>query len=137
MEVVVDTTVLIHLWRHRKPTDEPKLAELIEKVSGRSLLVPAIAQAEFLRGAYYQGISENVAHAYLSSFILLPIDREVVDRYARTWAEMKPKAVHISFADLWIASSALHKGCPLVTANKKHFTSIPKLELIPYTLSKD
>jgi predicted nucleic acid-binding protein len=132
MELIVDTTVLIDLWRFG---DKPeKIAQLIDSVGDASLIVPWITQAEFSRGALYKGVSMEGLDQFYRSFLLMALDKPTMDRYCELWGKMARKGKAPDYPDLWIAACASVRKTPLVTRNPKHFAAIPDLTIISYEL---
>ena len=71
MEVVADTTVLIDLWRYRKTPRS--LGDLRKKVGEAAIIVPWITQAEFSRGALFQGVSLEALGEFYKTFHLVAL----------------------------------------------------------------
>ena len=132
MELIADTTVLIDIWRHRRAPE--KLANLFEKSSGASLVVPWITEAEFSRGALYKGVERSALEAFYGGFLRLSLDQGTIDRYCDLWVAMAREGKLSDYPDLWIAASASAKGAPVVTRNPSHFTNVPGLVVVAYGL---
>ena len=132
MEVIADTTVLIDLWRYsRKPS---RLAELKNKVRDAAILVPWITQAEFSRGALFQGVSLDRLKDFYRGFHLVPLDQPTIDTYCRLWVTMAKGGRAPSYPDLWIAACAIARDLAVLTRNPKHFANIPDLDVIGYSV---
>jgi len=133
MEIVADTTVLIDLWRYRK--SPRRLADLTTKVSDAAIVVPWITQAEFSRGALFQGVSEEVLAEFYKSFHLIGLDQATIDAYCRLWVTMTRQGHAPDYPDLWIAACAAARQIPVLTRNPKHFANVPELQVIGYSIS--
>jgi len=132
MECVIDTTVLIDLWRNRR---RPAVWTAVERaVADRDILLPWMAEAEFLRGAFYKGFDPQVVRAFMAPFDPLPILREHVRRVAENAADLQRRGLEIGVADLWIAAAALERQVPVVTRNVDHFRSVAGLEVLAYVI---
>ncbi|MBC8327053.1 MAG: type II toxin-antitoxin system VapC family toxin [Verrucomicrobia subdivision 3 bacterium] len=132
MEVVADTTVLIDLFRHRRRPES--LAGLRRALGESAVLLPWIVQAEYARGAYYQGIGREELEQYFQAYTPLPMSADVIHLYAQTWAEMRRRKLQIDYPDLWIAVAALLRGVPVITRNTAHFEKVPGLEVVGYKI---
>jgi predicted nucleic acid-binding protein len=133
MEVVADTTVLIDLWRYRKTPR--RLADLTKKVGEAAIIVPWITQAEFSRGALFQGIALETLAEFYKSFHLVPLDELIIEVYCRLWVRMARAGHAPDYPDLWIAACAAARHVPVLTRNAKHFANIPELDVISYSIT--
>lgn len=132
MELIADTTVLIDLWRFRRTP--ARLADLVKKSKGASLVVPWITESEFSRGALYKGVAKDALEAFYGGFLRLALNRRTMDCYCELWAAMA-KAEEVSdYPDLWIAASAVAMDAPVLTRNPAHFSSVPGLSVAAYSL---
>ena len=62
-----------------------------------------------------------------NKLVVLPIDRKVIETYAKQKAELQSQGVLIGEFDLLIGATAFSNGLKLATLNKKDFTRIPGL----------
>lgn len=60
---------------------------------------------------------------------MLPLDRKVIEQYAKTKASMSIQGLVVDEPDLWIGATALANGLRLATLNARHFSRIPGLEV--------
>jgi len=132
MELIADTTVLIDLWRFRKTPG--RILDLSAKVGDAAILVPWITQAEFSRGALFKGVSLEVLSEFYRRFHLLPLDQETMDTYCRLWVVMGRDGSAPDYPDLWIAACAVSRHVPVLTRNPKHFTDVPELDVVGYSI---
>jgi predicted nucleic acid-binding protein len=132
MEVVADTTVLIDLWRYRRTPR--RLADLTAKTGEAAILIPWITEAEFSRGALFNGVSAAALREFYASFHLLPLEPSVMDHYCRLWAEMARQGQAPGYPDLWIAAAAVARQTPILTRNPKHFMNVPDLIVVSYAI---
>lgn len=135
MDLIADTTVLIDVWRFRKK--RPQIQDLIEKAGDHSLAVPWIVQAEFTRGALHQGISRDEISRFLAGFLLVTLEKSIIDSYCDLWVVMAKRGKPVDYPDLWIAAYAITRESPLLTRNPKHFQDIPGLEVLAYAIRGD
>lgn len=132
MELIADTTVLIDIWRYRRTPQ--RLADLVEKSNGSSLVVPWITEAEFSRGALYKGVARDALEAFYRGFLRLACDQRTIDRYCDLWVTMAKKGKVSDYPDLWIAASASAKDASVLTRNPAHFNIVPGLAVAVYAL---
>ena len=132
MELIADTTVLIDLWRFRRAP--ARLADLVRKSKGASLVVPWITEAEFSRGALYKGVSKEALEAFYGGFLRLALNRKTMDCYCELWGLMARKGNAPDYPDLWIAASAVAMDVSVLTRNPDHFSAVPGLAVAAYKL---
>ena len=133
MEVVADTTVLIDLWRYRKTPR--RLGDLRKKVGEAAIIVPWITQAEFSRGALFQGVSLEALAEFYKNFHLVALDQATMDAYCRLWVSMAKRGYAPDYPDLWIAACGAARNIPVLTRNPKHFANVPDLDVIGYAIA--
>ncbi|HWY51303.1 MAG TPA: type II toxin-antitoxin system VapC family toxin [Chthoniobacterales bacterium] len=129
---MADTTVLIDLWRYRKTPR--RLADLTKKVGDAAILVPWVTQAEFSRGALFQGVSLEALAEFYEGFHLLALDQATMDAYCRLWVAMAKRGRAPDYPDLWIAACAEARKVPVLTRNPRHFPNVPDLDVIGYSI---
>lgn len=132
MELIADTTVLIDIWRFRRTP--ARLADLVKKSKGASLVVPWITEAEFSRGALYKGVGREALEAFYGGFLRLLLSRKTIDCYCELWGKMAKKGKAPDYPDLWIAASAVAMDAPVLTRNPDHFSGVPGLAVAGYVL---
>lgn len=132
MELIADTTVLIDLWRFRKTPR--RIFDLREKVGQAAILVPWITETEFSRGALFKDVSLELLAEFYQRFHLVPLDQRAMDTYCRLWVEMARMGCAPDYPDLWIAACAVSRKSPVLTRNPKHFTKVPGLEVVGYSI---
>lgn len=109
---------------------DEKLLHAIE--SEPELAIPTIVLGEYLygisqsrkRAAYQTWIRTN-----LPFFDVLPIVREIAERYSEIRHELKAAGTPIPTNDLWIAAVVRHHRIPLVTRDG-HFRAIQGLRVV-------
>ncbi len=128
--MLIDTNVVSYRYRR-----DERFERFRSSIEGKVPAISFITHAEALEGAYQASWPEKKIVAYeahlRSHYVLLPVDRELTVRWARTVAECRGKGVELgSDNDWWIAATALRYGVPLVT-NDKPFRSVPGLVVLP------
>jgi predicted nucleic acid-binding protein len=121
----LDTNVLIAFLKDREPG-----ASAVEKVVKESqCYVTSTTVYELLFGVARakKEIGEN---ALLGVMGILPLDGNVAKRAAELHVELIGRNQDIGIKDVFIAASCLEQAMPLLTANKRHFSRVPGLEVI-------
>ena len=132
--ICLDTTFLVHLWRHRKDADHP-VHRVTREHPSEVFAVPVAAAGEFLEGAAF--ISEDRlvdGLRFLGMFRIGEASLETARQFARLAADLRRtnRLEGVSQADLWIAAWALQHGTPLATANTRHYERLSELRLLTY-----
>ena len=130
----LDTTFLVHLWRHRND-ESHSVHRFVQQHPGEAFVVPVMAAGEFLEGAAY--VSEDRledAARFLTLFQFGEADLETARSYARVAADLRHRRclAGMSKTDIWIAAWSLQHGAVLATQNTKPFRDIEGLELASY-----
>ncbi|MCF2135901.1 MAG: type II toxin-antitoxin system VapC family toxin [Candidatus Thorarchaeota archaeon] len=101
-------------------------------------VISVVSVHEYLRGIYYKfsesrKLDDKLKRALstLGYFDQVPISVEIARRAAEIDAILIKKGRIIPLADVYIGTSALHYGLPLVTRDR-HFDQFPSLQLITY-----
>ncbi|MDP1587232.1 MAG: type II toxin-antitoxin system VapC family toxin [Prosthecobacter sp.] len=130
MRLIADSTVLIDMWRLRR---EPhRLLQLRSHLT--EPVMPWQVLFEFARGAYRKGVTDAALRKFLAPFGTLPITEAQVWRAARVDADLARSGETIGSADTWIAAAALETGLPVLTQNTRHFTRLPGVQVIGYSI---
>lgn len=127
--LIFDTTFLIDFQRERSGARGAAHA-FLEAHAHAVAYLPIVAYAEFAEG--FPDRTDRVFLSLVESFEPLPVTRAVADIYAGLARKLRPKGRLIGANDLWIAATALEKGCPLVTRNTADFAKVPGLEVRAY-----
>lgn len=95
--------------------------------------ISIITFGEIYEGIYYGSNPEHVEHgfnAFLNEVVVLPLETEIMKRFARIRGGLRRSGQLISDTDLLIAVTALHHDLSLVTRNRRHFERIPDLRIL-------
>ncbi len=110
---------------------EHSIREAILKASTKECAISELTYGELLVGAY-KGKSarqkEEVEYAS-QMFTMIPITKDVIDRWARERANLELHGKKIDSIDLLIASTALQHDMTVITHNIKHFERIESLHI--------
>ncbi|HYY26462.1 MAG TPA: type II toxin-antitoxin system VapC family toxin [Chthoniobacterales bacterium] len=130
MELSFDTTFLIDLHRDIASEKTGAATRFLSKDPDAVPVLSVIALGEFAAGF------EDPAAPWLVEvrrrFTILPVDEEVSFVYREVFRALKRKGRLIGANDLWIGSTAIAAGVPLVTRNGREFRRISGLNVITY-----
>jgi tRNA(fMet)-specific endonuclease VapC len=73
---------------------------------------------------------ERFLSAVVDRVSVIPYTERTARLHARIWAELEAKGKMIGFYDLIVGATALERGSPVATFNKRHFGQIKDLEVI-------
>jgi len=96
--------------------------ETVKRLDAAILALSVFSLAELRAGRIHAGWGERRSEqqeARLKAFLLVPIDEDILDRYALLHA-WNLKGHGINHNDLWIAASAISRGIPLVSCDMDH-----------------
>lgn len=65
----------------------------------------------------------------LRSFLLIPLDLDIVARYAQLRVDCEQQGLSFGYHDLWIAATAIERGLILVSCDKRQ-CSIPGIQAV-------
>ncbi|TVP78453.1 MAG: type II toxin-antitoxin system VapC family toxin [Puniceicoccaceae bacterium] len=129
LRYLLDTSVYSQRLR-RKP--HPGVVQRWSEAGDASFAISIICEAEVLYGlekkgtdrlwAEYRGFLQN-------KLVVLPLDRKVIEIYAKTKAEMQSNGHTVGEFDLLIAVTALANQLTLATLNVRDFSKVPDLQV--------
>jgi tRNA(fMet)-specific endonuclease VapC len=132
VSVILDTSILVAAER-----GGVRLAPLLESLGEAPVAIAAITASELLYGCHIArdaGVRARRAafvEALVEAIPVLPFGPPEVRRHADLWAEMARAGAAIGPHDLLIAATALAQGHGLATANRRDFSRVPGLRLVP------
>ena len=102
--------------------------------------ISVVTVHEYLRGIFYLHsrkpavLEEKLrrAESDLARFEILPYTYDIARAAAEIDAGLTKRGISLSFADVIIASTALHYRLTVVTRNIEHFRRVPKLSVEVY-----
>ncbi len=110
---------------------QPAVA-LLARLAPSGIAISLVTYGEIFEGIYYghdPKRAEATFRAFLRSVPVLPINRSVMQRFARIRGELRGRRLLIPDPDLLIAATALHNRLILISRNRRHFERIPDLQL--------
>ncbi len=124
--------------QRRGETPESLIERVLVIVDNQPLALAAIGYTELVHGAYRgdTAIHRKNTRIFLDEVTrelpILPYTKEVAELAGRIAAEQRMAGYAVPSADLLIGATALHHGFAILTANVRHFSLIPGLEVIPF-----
>jgi tRNA(fMet)-specific endonuclease VapC len=128
--MILDTTVLIDLYRDARLRRSGAAAALLGHHSEQPVHISIVTFGEFAEGFSVE--RRDVCTDLLRHFSVLDINESVAWQYAETSRQLRLRGERIGDNDLWIAATALAHHQPLATRNLDHFRRVPHLRLLPY-----
>jgi tRNA(fMet)-specific endonuclease VapC len=146
MGTVLDTTVFIALersMRGRPAAGAMAVAvQCLESQLGEAeeVAIAAITASELLHGVHrateeHRGWREAFVEAVIASFPTLAFDLLAARIHARLWAGLASSGTEVGAHDRLVAATAMSAGWRVGTANIRHFTRIPGLEVTSLQLT--
>lgn len=102
------------------------------ELGNSKLAISAICEAELLYGLEKKDsprLWTEYGDYLKNTLVMLPVDRKVIEVYAKTKATMSMQGLVVDEPDLLIGATALANGLKLATLNARHFSKIPNLEV--------
>lgn len=137
MKYVLDTNAVSSLMK-----GDPKVIERLKQVARTDVCIPQPVLAEIAYGIRRLSPSKR-KDALTSRFELLKSEirrvawsDDVSEAFGAIKAALERKGERIEDFDAAVAAHALAEGCVLVTANRKHMTRIPGLEVEDWSQGK-
>jgi predicted nucleic acid-binding protein len=128
--VLLDTDVFSFFFKQ-----DTRAALYADDVRNRRLCLSFMTVAELKYWEVHRnwGASKRAKLAQvLRHYIVLPYDESMADCWAKIRSDSQSAAREILCGDCWIAASAIRHGIPLLSHNKRHFDSVPGLQLISH-----
>lgn len=130
MSYLIDTDWVVSALKGRDDAQT-----LLTSLSQEGLAVSLITYGEIYEGIY-RGADpdrhEGVFLAFLRDVNVLPLNKSIMQQFARVRGELRAKGNLIGDFDLLIAATAIHHHLTLVTRNTTHFQRIPNLSLYQF-----
>jgi len=124
VKTIVDTSALIAYLRKDPPGEI--VFRLLEE---EAVIVPAVCVFELLAGVRSERHVQQ-RRQLLDLSEIAETDRDISEKAAELFTELRSKGITIDNEDLIIAASSIILNLPLLTVNKKHFVYIANLDLV-------
>lgn len=146
MGTLLDTTVFIELERAvRRLPPASAMTEVARRLEGQlgpaeEVGIAAITASELLRGVHRASPERRIrreafVEAALTAFPPVPFDLLAARVHARLWAELAVAGLDVGAHDRLVAATAITAGWRVGTANVRHFSRVPGLDVIAITLT--
>lgn len=126
---LLDTSVYSQRLK-RRPSK--KVVRCWSDLGDARLAISTICEAEILFGLekkHSDRLWAEYEHYLKHKIVVLPLDRPVIETYARLKAELQASGRIVGEFDLLIGATALANSLKLATLNAKDFSKIPGLEV--------
>lgn len=110
----------------------PEAQDLFQLLAAQDMAISLITFGEIYEGIYYgQNVQQHEAifRRFLHGVLILPLNRPIMQQFARLRGELRRSGQIIGDFDILIAATALHHDLTLVTRNRAHFQRIAGLTL--------
>lgn len=111
---------------------KPDATQLLATLRAEGLAISLITFGEIYEGIYF-GRDPQRAEAGLRNFLrqvaVLPLNRRIMQRFARIRGTLRRGGQLIGDPDILIAATAVHYDLTVVTRNVKDFQRVPGLKL--------
>ena len=104
---------------------------LLTSVWQDGIAISLITFGEIYEGIYYgrdPQRSEAVFRQFLRSVDVLPLNRSILQRFARIRGDLRQRGQLIGDPDILIAATAFYYNLTLLTRNKNHYQRVPLLK---------
>ena len=105
---------------------------LFKSLAPQGMAISLITYGEIYEGIYYgqsRRVNEDAFRQFLKGVTVLPLNRNIMRRFARIRGDLRQRGLPIGDPDILIAATALYHDLMLVTRNQSHFQRIPDLKL--------
>lgn len=106
--------------------------DLLSSVFRDGVAISLITLGEIYEGIYFgrdPQRSEAVFRQFLRSIDVLPLNRSIMQQFARIRGDLRRKGQIIGDPDILIAATAMYHDLTLLTRNRKHYGRIPMLKV--------
>jgi tRNA(fMet)-specific endonuclease VapC len=127
MSYLVDTDWLVEYLKGRQPS-----TNTLTSLRKDGLAISLITYGEIYEGIYRGHApeqNEDIFLRVLRRVRVLPLDRQIMRRFALIRGDLRSQGQLIGDLDTLIAATALHHGLTLITHNTRHFGRIADLKI--------
>ena len=128
--MLFDTTFLIDLEREARKGKARSATRFLLNHPDVALYISVITVAESGEG-FAEEEEENCREA-LRPYTVIPLNWEIGWNAGQISRVLRNDDIRLGDNDILIAATAIHRRLPLVTRNRRHFSSINGLEVLQY-----
>jgi len=123
--ILVDTSIIIEFLRKKKKQNTYlwKVKEL-----GLNCFISTITVFELYAGAITERHKQDL-EKLLRWIEIIPFTKEIAERSAKIYKELKAENQLIEFRDIFIGATALEKELSIITLNEAHFKRIKGIKI--------
>ncbi|MGB6133541.1 MAG: PIN domain-containing protein [Acidobacteriaceae bacterium] len=137
MGLILDSSVLIAAER-KGSNARQALTDIASRAPGEEVAISVVTLIELAHGAARAHTPERHAmrrqflQELVSALPVHPVTVSLALRAGQIDGESTAKGVRIALSDLLIGVTALELGYRVATANLRHFSMVPGLEIFPF-----
>ena len=128
--LILETTFLVDLERESIRGEPGPAQRFLEENRAKELCITLTTAGELACGPARD--ERKAWEKLVGHFRLLSPDPAASWIYGQTYRYLRHNGLLIGTNDLWIASTAVSNGLPLVTRNADHFRRVPGLKVLTY-----
>ena len=128
--MLFDTTFLIDLEREARKGKARSATRFLLNHPDVALYISVITVTEFGEG--FAEEEEEDCREALRPYTVIPLNWEVGWSAGQIFRMLRNDDIRLGDNDILIAATAIHRRLPLVTRNRRHFSSINGLEVFQY-----
>lgn len=124
---LIDTDCVIH---HLKGIRQ--VTARLDQIRTLGIALSIISYAELWEGAFYSrepSASQAKLANFLAGITILGVDEQIAKQFGQIRGTLRQRGKTIGDFDILIAATALRHGLILMSNNRKHFESIPGLQI--------
>jgi tRNA(fMet)-specific endonuclease VapC len=130
MAIMLDADVII-----RGEKEAFDLRRWLDQQGGQEIELAAITIAELWHGVEratgtFRARRENYLGSIVRNVSIIPYTEQTAYQHAKIWAHLAAAGKMIGYYDIIVAATALERGSPLATFNRRHFELAPGLKII-------
>jgi tRNA(fMet)-specific endonuclease VapC len=128
--LILETTFLIDLERERNRGARGPAVAFLARHEQDLLYLTFTVAGELAAGTSLR--ERGRWEAFIEPFHVLASNEEVCWHYGSAYRHLQDNGQLIGANDLWIATTGLAYGMPVVTRNVEHYRRVPGLEVVGY-----
>lgn len=129
--MILDSTFLVDYEREKKRGRQGSAYAFLMAHQDVNFCVTFTVIGELAAGRS-MGADRTAWLRFVQQFRILESSPEVAREFGAAYRHLQSKGALIGANDLWIGSTGLAYGQPVVTRNTRDFERIPKLEVVGY-----
>jgi tRNA(fMet)-specific endonuclease VapC len=128
--LILETTFLVDLEREALASTTGPAHAFLDDHPDSILAIALITAGELACGPGVSGGEEW--SRLVRRFRVFAPDEDTAWRYGQLYRYLRANGLLFGGNDLWIAATALSRGCPVVTRDLGHYQRVPGLDVLGY-----